>query len=348
MPSDPSVDNGNATSLSIEDRQELGLLGIKPSKEIPVVTIKEDRPRNSDGTYAPRPEAAPEATVTSQAKHPRHLYDAAIYFGYTEEDADGFSTGQLSKMLWKMNQVRNHEREQQALIRMVEPKPPVQSQQVQPPEASEDYLDLEGEIDPTLNPKLVKVLKDLLKEKNDLKKQLAAVSGTVQTATASAHTQLVDQAIASLGEAGKAIFGEGDFNDFAVDTPEHDLRKMLYIKSGLNGSGTKKQIDAAIKAAFTNIRQAFGGQAGAAASTGGYEDVVQPAKAQPKRITPKEADEWERDGPLPLPSRRESDELPDGDEKAVRNLAKKMGKQPAQYDEDKAIRETLLRRNGVA
>ena len=336
-PSTVAVVNKPASEL-----EELGLLTSAP-KEAASESAKATPPKDPDtGRFISPKDVEPEV---SQPTHPQELVDAAAYFGYSEDEMKDIPTQTLYKMVLRLQRVAEVTRREESRFRdreaaTVRVKPEVA-------EPNPDDLGL-GEVEGALYPELTALLKKQARKIAELEGGFKQVNDR-EVARAQSHVdEMVDEAFESLGDSYEKFFGKGGVSELEAGSAEIQRRLAVFKMANVDFSKlTPKQTKAKIKAIAETLyapavaapaAPAKGGsvyEAGAAAAPTAAPAVNGNGKS---RITPKQ---WEESATA-IPQHRQIDELPNGDEKAVQNLAKKMAA-TSTHKEDEEIRAGLLK-----
>lgn len=349
----------NAADLPAAERAEMGLLGGSSSAPEPpqqVAINAAGRPYDpSTGRLIPQESASPsstETTVTTQQRHSRELYDAASFFGLSEQEADSIETPMLRKMLRSMTAEHERARDAQERARFWEEQrrqgQPVSNQPQPPPEPQ---FDLGDELDAAANPKTHGLLKSIYEENRALKKKLEQIEQRDGARTQQAYFDAYDDAFASIGDPR---FGEGSREEISQDSTEMNFRKRIILAAGADwNKHTPAQAKRLIQKAYRELypegppKQAAKKPAEIAAAAYGGEPTPEPA--QPARKAngkqPYTPEQWDRAG-VPAPTRRAPEQLPEGRERAIAEVSKKLGQGTPQYEADQEIKAGLFRRGG--
>ncbi len=265
---------------------------------------KDERPRNADGTFAP---TEPEAT---QPSHPSYLVEAAEEFGFSPEEILQLSTNQLSAQLFRLQRQQNNlrvEMERNA----AQPAPQAQTTATPP----KDDLGL-GELAETIDERFVNVLRRLDKENKELRAGLTEVHETEKRRALVSNADIFDDAFESLGKEYEKHFGTGSGVEMQKADPSYKRRMAVLQQAGLAEHDTPRIKKRKIMATASELF----GVAAPAPTKDEYDQIPAPVNGA-KRIT---KEQWDSAG-VARPTSREVTELPEGEEKAVANLAKKLG-----------------------
>jgi hypothetical protein len=309
---------------------DLGLLGSAPI----------ETPRDpATGRFIPQ-EAPVETPVEVPVKpqHPQHILDAAAYFGLADDDVAELPTQKLSDMLWKMKLRQDENRKQAALQRTIQdgqvrPLPP----EVPPVEGELGLGDLEADLDP----RMANLLKKLAKENKELRQSQGQLVEQEQRRTARSNAEIFDDGFEALGAPYEKFFGKGSGLEMQPNDPFRKRRMAILGAANLSSEDSPKMMQKKIKAAALEMY----GPAVEVAPANDYNAIPSAngnGKPKAPAVKPKFTEEEYREGALEVPTNRGGGELPPGEEKALRNLAAKMGVAPT-YTGDQEIRAGLLK-----
>lgn len=302
----------------------------------------DDRPRNSDGTYAPvKPVEAPKPI-----EHPRYLVESALDLGYSNEELLTIPTAVLAQEVARFQRRLLQERQSQGAARAVADNE-VRHLPPEPEEDDESLVDaVEKEVG--MDNRISQILKKRIidgkatkKELAELKKKLEAMETRETQRSGAQSNAMLDEAFAALPPELKVYFGDAGYFDLPESGFQQTARVAAINKSGARVDDRKCVLEsqATLNAKIRRAAEEYVGKiptAPAPKEEKSILEVVPKVKPAGKngRPTP---EEWVDAGSV-LPGHRHSDELPDGDEKATRNLAKKMSVSA----NDRAVLDTLL------
>jgi len=294
----------------------------KPTEAVKVESVKPIPPKDPETGRFVKTESTPPPVPT----HTQEALDAAAYFGIPEDVVKDLAPHKLSSMLIRMQQQQLVQQRQEALQRTFEESQARTAAVPPPPKDIYDEfkdIDLGTEEDGTptirtIHPALLKVLKA------KLDKQEATIRELKDTEEKRLNTQLddaVDEAVAELN--AKEFYGEGGLRELAQDAPERQRRLKLYRDAEINPNvDSPRKISVKIKKAHEDrlkeISLLAASQKPVAATPGGYEAPTPSQPSEGPRFTPEQFAE----GALSGPTSRELEELPNGEEKAIRGLEK--------------------------
>lgn len=336
----PKTEDIAVVNVPQNELDELGLLGAP--KSAPVETpAKKTPPKDPEtGRFLPTAEVAPEPV---KPDHPSELVEAAAYYGYSEEEIKAIPTGELTKMVLRMNRALEKQRREDATFQSLDNARVNVRPEVTQPKVDDDDLGL-GETEALLYPEVTALLKKQQKRIRELEGGLKDTRDRELTRTQLTVDNMVDEAFDALGENFAKVFGKGDVTELTKGSPELTRRLAVLKMAQIDFlKVSPKQAKQVIKSVAEML---FGSQAPAepAKKAGAYEtalagatDAPAPAKNGKPRITP---EQW-NGAATAVPTHREPDDLPDGDEKAVRGVAKKLNAR-ATYAEDEEIKAGLL------
>lgn len=324
-------------SQQIIDEYDLGNTDIEPDQvTVPAVLAAETpassaspgqaQPRNPDGTFASP--ATPEGT-NPRITHPASLVEAATTYGFSDSEIAALPTDQLHAQVWRMHKVHQGLRQQMDADRAKIADTQRKEQPVAPVPAidpeEEELLTLEREgLDPRLT-KFLKLSRSAKKELEELKAHVQEREQRDQKRVISGVDAMVEDGFAALGDSFKKIFGTGTLNELGENSPAAKRRFDVVRSAGIDintdsAATIKKKITAAANSIYSDmIDQAVIPAVPAAPSA--YGAALNGKQAN--GTTPSKED-WNQAG-LRRPTSREVEELPPGEERAIRNLAKKMG-----------------------
>lgn len=342
-------ENISVANLAQDEKDDLGLLGNKPEAvkptSAPIPTTIPTLRDSESGRFVKPPVQEPVVEEPQQV-HPDYLYEAAAHFGIDREDADEIPFARLNAMVHKMNRQNLERQADESRARLVQ-----EGQVRTPPPAPEPEPELDFGINPEtgkpyteeeLDGPMLRVLKAQEKRLREQEKAIAARDQRDGERSRKQSFAELDDAFESLGEDDAKLFGSGPMSEITEEA--HRVRRKAIVDQAKIdfSTATPKQIRAKIKAARDLL---YG--AAPAAQADPYDlnkkkngKTVEEPPVRGKRISP---EDWNRGGLIP-PTRREAEELPDGEEKAVRNLEKKIGP-GSQYDEDAEIKAGLLKKS---
>jgi hypothetical protein len=246
----------------------------------------------------------------------------------TQEEADDVPTERLQKMAWTMQKKLGEMAQANATARMV------QEQRAPDPVLDEDetaIADLEKE---GVDPRFTKILRNL----KGKAAKADAIEKQIQERDQLTLFSVIDDAFESLGPGAERIVGKGSGFDLK-DKPEMARRQAI-----INSTNTdlRKLTPRAIKDAIARAYSTLYPSAPTASA---------PADAGPYKIEGKPAvskDDWDASVPSAPPAGRGNQQEPEGEQKAVNNLAKRMNK-PSTYEDDEEIKSGLFgyKPNGI-
>lgn len=270
-------------------------------------------PRDDKGRFLPSsPEPVTQASV--QPKHPAYLVNQAKQFGFSDEEIEEFSQNQLGNTMWRLQQRQEAMRDQSARDRAIV-DPPTRQAPPPAPEPEENLTD-EG-WDPELN-KRFKILQDQRKEMAALKAEIATLKESDKRRVISDEARIIDQCFEKLGADYESVFGKGSIQDLAPESPERVRRQAAHLAAIQSNDGSYlSRLHKTAKLMFPPKAKEV------AKPANEYE--TPPTNGVKPRIT---QEEWD-DAALAKPTARKATELPHGEERARRNLAKKLAEQEA-------------------
>lgn len=302
---------------------------VDPSPAPPAEPTQPYRRRRSDGTFAPQ--------------HPDYLVSQATDFGFSQSEIDSFSSEALGIAIAKQHRAQQKLRDDLARERSISeatarqaPLPPA-SVSPRGEAARETEFDELG-LDPAKgwDEDLLNVLRKQHQELKSLKAQQTQYQERDNAREARTAAEMVDEAFSSLPEKYQALFGKGAGIDFKDKV---ELRRRLAVLRdigivtqqglvGLDRLPTKAKLIALIGDATSALypqEQAH--------TPSVYDEPATPQKGRPT------AEEWQR-GAVARPTQRSGAGEPAGEEKAKKNLAKKMREQG--YDDGGAVDTSIL------
>lgn len=272
-----------------------------------------------------QPALPPRDPDTGRFTKPSWLLDQARELGFTDEDIRDYTADQLGAACTRMRQRLDRERSEwsrlSAIREQTNPtRPPVPEADAPPP------LDLG--IDETgrprteadFDPGFLNLLKSQRAELHEVKKQLKQSAERDQQRGQTESREHIESVFAGLPDHLQGFFGKGDLND--ISPIEQQRRKQILQTIGLIDTTkarefTRRQLGKAIEDAAST----FGLGAKPAAEKTGYEAEETPPEPKPSKAVEK----WNRGG-VAKPTNRQVDDLPNGKEKAARNLAANLAK----------------------
>lgn len=341
---------------SQQPADDLGLLNARPTPPKDPNTGRFVSPTQPTETV--RIEEAPAEEPQVKPQHPQHLRDAAAYFGLDDSDLDAMTPQQANNLLWKLNNQNMKRWREEATQRTIQESQVRVHPAVEAPN-HDDFSEFQGidlGKDPEtgeqyelrhLSPALLRLLKQT--RAKDLAK-IEALEARENQRQQMSNTEILDDAFESLGADFEAVFGAGSGVVMNQADPNFKRRRAVIIESGITDKDPPRVKKQKIIAA---AKEMFGGMAQKpkAEEANGYDKIpgAKPGKTNgrvtavaPTQRAPVIRDEdWDDAGLMP-PSNRDVDDLPEGDEKAVRNLAHKLNT-PTYHAEDAKIREGLLK-----
>lgn len=296
--------------------------GFDPELDLPPeVADDTPAPKKADAPSAPAPptEQKPAAKAPEKPAHAPRVLRLARELGISEADIAATDPAELSD--WVMESLDRIARQPAA----AKPSPA--------PEPEEDYgfgeyededgakkkVDLSGYERPIRH-----VFKTLAQELKAIKAENAELKESTRRREARDAYDAFDAAFESLGDAGKAIFGDGPGT--AMDTASEESQRRHFVlqaaklKAGDSPAVIKKKIAAAVKTLYGPV----GGDSPAPKKAAKDAPAETPADDRPRakngRFT---AEEWE-EAALAKPTSRTPPPAPKGEKLAMANLAKKM------------------------
>lgn len=262
-----------------------------------------DRPRNADGTFKASP------------KHASFLVEVAKDHGFADDEIEAMTPAALGRLAHVLQrQELEHTRQalaESAIHETRGARPVVPDPEPKP----EEELGLD---EAQYDPGLVGVLKKLHAENKALRGRLTEGEEREQRRAQSERSRAIDAAFAKLGPDFQEHFGEGDIFDLPMESAERAKREAVV-------SLALQQKDGSLPARIAKVaKQLFGAKAKPTADPSAeYEAVAKPGKNGKPRITP---EQW-REAGTAVPTQRKELDLPAGDDKATRNLERRMREQ---------------------
>ena len=289
-----------------------------PPEPVPV----DERPRNPDGTFA-----------KSAPVHAPEVIRAARTFGFSDEEIAETPANSLYRQVIRLHQ----EREQAYRALATEQDLTRRDASVQSGAAStplpavtevpdEDYIEQFAN-ETGFDKRFAGLVKKLLAENKKLSETVGALSKREQIRDQVATSNVLDRAFGSLKGYEKQL-GKEAMENLVKDSPEAKRRIGLLRAAGINPANAGQIPEAQITKALSDAAALMLGPV----TTDPYVEAMKPgapakpaANGQPPqgRFTQKE---WD-DAGLAVPTSRGADDLPPGEEKAIRNLAKKLGQE---------------------
>lgn len=252
-------------------------------------------------------------------RHAQEMLDIAAYFGLDEASVADLPPHKLSSLLLKMQQQHLQQAKQDNLARLFEASQ-ARTAAVEPAKPKDEFAEFEG-IDlgtdeagqplsaRDIHPGILRLLKAKLAP-------VASELSSIKSQTKNQHDSAVDDSIAALEATD--YYGDGDMIDFAQGTPERFRRQTLYTSAGILPTDSARQIASKIKKADKILRTSS--QAVPQANSSEYQAASSQAPSVPVFT-----EEQFALGGLNAPTSRELEEIPNGEEKAIRALEEKMG-----------------------
>lgn len=311
------------------------------------------RPRNSDGTFK------------KLHQHETYIVNAARSFGYTQEEIDETPPSQLTREVTKIYQNREAMREKNATQRTLDRSEERTQAAVQAAPPEEDFSIPEDELAgiATIQPgtaKLLKLLpaklKDVLKENAELKKWRQDRDQLDAEREKRTTLSVVDDAFESLGSAGEQWFGKGsmaglvDQNGDPVGD-EGFRRNVVYQRAKVLPGDTSKTVERKIREAA----KLFIKESPAPAPAPEEGNLYGKSTAAPKPAVVERPivvngrdyseDEWAaayKNGSAAKPTHRQVDDLPPGEEKAIKTVSRHLNESAAQQGQQSRVQKLGL------
>ncbi len=287
-----------------------------PAPEVP------ERPRNPDGTFAKQ--APDEPSAPPAPTHPSYLIEAAKEVGFTDNEITSTPSEQLNAQVYRIQKAARiaseQARDQLARLRH-EPQVAEKVAPAPPPEPDDDLIfsQLEEEgYDKRLIGSIRKALK-LSKQVEPLKSEIGEVTKRDQVRSVTSNTEKIEAAFEALGPTFHKYFGDVAASEMPKDAIEIRRRRMILSEAGIDF--TRDSVQAIKKKIKTAAEIAYGPVAAKPADP--YAGVV-PKNGQAKSGKTYTEEEWQA-AALAQPTSRVAEELPPGEERAIKNLAKKLG-----------------------
>lgn len=284
--------------------------------EEPLASASATQTRNPDGTFGSKVEPAP---VAPKQGHPEYLLARALDLGLDADEVAEYTTPQLDKMLWRLTKDRIAAREAAATSRTLqEPSSstarPAESPVATSPAPAVESFDLGFPVE-GYEPEMIAALK---KHFGGMKSEIAELRGRLEVAerrdfsrSQQSAASMIDDAFSQIPQLEKYV-GKGSIDDLAKDAPERKRRTLLLQAAGITSADQVKKgtILSTLKKAAELL----------------YPDAAPPPPAVTtppngtQRIT---EDQWAR-ASVARPTHRSGAPEPKGEERAIRNLTKKM------------------------
>lgn len=294
---------------------------IEPPAPVQEAAPKEDRPRNPDGTFAKQEPDAPT--------HPSYLIEAAKEAGFDDNEIASIPTDQLHAQVHRAQRAARlaQQQEREAFARIHGQERPQQPREQAPPPEPDDNLVIDELEKEGYDPRLMKTMRKLIarnKELETIKSEIGNVAHRERERSVTTNTEKIEAAFESLGPDFHVYFGDGAASEMANGSPELRRRRMMLADAGINFDkdsvqAIKKKIKAAAEIAYGPV---LNKKKPVEEVPDPYAGVVKSSKTNGQRFT---NEEWDA-AAVARPTHRDNAELPLGDERAIRNLAKKMGK----------------------
>lgn len=314
---------------------------ISPPKASPK-TPPGERPRGPDGKFLALNKPA-ESVASNEAtnveppppapKHPPQLVAQLEDYGYSAEDIEGMSPVLAYKTAHAHGQQRLRFQNEQLRARQVT-EGQVRTPQ---PEPKEEEIDLDfgvGEdgrplTEQDFHPGLVRALKGMTKkqltENKLLREELAKRDERENARELNRAAAVFDAAFAALGPEYELVVGKGPGREMTqANQDEYDNRIAILTRAQADPrQHTVAQVKARVKAAAEKMFGKFIGK-----NPAPYAEVQKPGQVRLTNgaapVKPRISQEDWEEGALARPTQRVMQDMPNGEEKAVRNLASKM------------------------
>jgi hypothetical protein len=278
----------------------------------------DDRPRNPDGTFK-----------KTSHEHPVWLAQAASQFGYSAEEISSTPTEKLQLECNRIWQHREQARQEAANQRTLEKSEARTQEAAAAVESEPDIEDILAEWEKEgVDPRTVRVLRKLAasaKRVDEVETKVKTREQRDAEKEARSIEVMVDEAFEGLGEAGEEWFGKGGMRSLDSKAPESQRRNVVYNNAGIDALDTPKTIAKKIQAAAKLFLKDSAAPKKPVPDQNAYG--TEPAATIPKPISANgrqyTAEEWAEAGGA-RPTHRTQEELPPGDEKAIRNLDAKL------------------------
>lgn len=246
----------------------------------------------------------------------------AAYFGLEQDDVKDMAPAKLSAMLWKMH------RQQDAMRQQLLTERTIQDSQTKPlppePQPDPDDLRLSDETADALTPEIAGYLRGLAKQNKELRDQVKDLVGREKRREAKTAQDIYDNAFSALGPEYDQFFGSQPASELQRGSPEMIRRINILGQAGVNLEADSQQtVSRKVKAIASAI---YGplidkNKKPPLQDAGPYGEPAPSGKKTAQRIT---QEQWD-DAGLQRPASRKVDDLPQGEERAQRNLAAKLG-----------------------
>lgn len=287
-------------------------------------------PRDDKGRFTKPEEETPPTEPTKPTVHDHHpaLTEAALEF-LTQEEIDATHDKDLYPLVIRLQKAAARERDRimkfnavEASRTQVRPQEPAPQPEVDEDEAELQELERQGFSGAVL--KQIRSVKALSATNQKLQEELEQLKKREQQFAQSRRDDMIDAAFAGLGEQYHSLFGQGAISELDENSAQRKRRNAVFAYAGLTDGDSIAIMRKKLKATADELWPT---------------QPQKPAKAEPPSLYPPTparngtpangmrpftTAEWE-EGTLRRPTSREVQELPEGDERAVRNLQKRMG-----------------------
>jgi hypothetical protein len=303
---DPNHDPNAVAYISPEATPAAGTPPVASTAPAVPATPEPVQARNPDGTFAPKAPA-----------HPDWLMQQAAELGMAEDEMAELPTSALTRQVSRLYRERAVFAGELAKARTLADST---VRQPAPPQPPADDLGLTPEEEAEIAPSILATLKRQAKENRQLKEQLGQVVETQKKTQESAIDMQIDAGFEALPAEYKAVIGEGAMSDL-TDQEAREARAAIYVRASRIQQGSwKARIAQAAKFIYGRVLKPAAPATPADPSAYAAAAAERPANG---RITP---EAWAAAGAARPTQRKEIDDEPPGEAKAIKNLSAKLAK----------------------
>ncbi len=287
-------------------------------------------PEFYDGEVAP--------TVVSEEpntpKHSARILQLADDFGIGRDEAEAMTEERLADLVYALTRrAAKIERERKAEESTVLSTPSEPAPLPAPAAEPDEYAHLAGKFDD----EIVNELRKLSKRNKELESGHQKFVQESQAREANAYRQILDDAFMDLGEQYTRLVGAGGMGDLEQNSPEAQRRRAIFSAAGIDFSQRPgaRAVTQKIKAAAQMLlghhipeppkrpepKGLYGEPAGETRPRPPMPRDPATGRIIPKAVVEQIEEDFDWATNLERPTHRHMGEIPDGPEKATRNLA---------------------------